>query len=74
MDVNKVDPIMNTVLNKEVQKKGGRNLMTVGDKDIDYNVNFMIILTTRNQDLNFSPDLSSRVTFINFTVTPASLE
>ena len=28
-------------------------------------------MITRNPDANFSPDLCSRVTFVNFTVTKA---
>ncbi|KAF4688109.1 hypothetical protein FOZ60_003172 [Perkinsus olseni] len=35
-DVQKVDPIINTVLNREIYKKGGRTLITVGDLDVDY--------------------------------------
>ena len=30
-DVEKIDPILNSVLNKEVQKIGGRILIRVGD-------------------------------------------
>lgn len=31
-------------------------------------------MITRNADANFTPDLCSRVTFVNFTVTHSSLE
>lgn len=31
-------------------------------------------MITRNSEAKFTPDLCSRVTFINFTVTPSSLE
>ena len=30
-DVEKIDPILNSVLNKEVQKVGGRVLIRLGD-------------------------------------------
>ena len=30
-------------------------------------------MMTRNQNAAFAPDLCSRVTFVNFTVTPSSL-
>jgi len=36
-DVEKIDPVMNSVLNKEVQKVGGRLVMQVGDKEIACN-------------------------------------
>jgi dynein heavy chain 1 len=73
-DVENVDPILNPVLNKEFQKTGGRTLIRLGNEDIDYSPKFMIVLTTRDPAARFAPDLCSRVTVINFTVTPASLE
>ena len=72
-DVEKIDPIMNSVLNKEVQKVGGRLVIQVGDKEIACNGELTLFMLTRNQNASFAPDLCSRVTFVNFTVTPSSL-
>lgn len=73
-DVEVVDPILNPILNREVQRTGGRTLIRLGNEDIDFSPKFMIILITRNPLAQFPPDLSSRVTIVNFTITPASLE
>ena len=73
-DVESIDPILNPVLNKELQKTGGRTLIRLGAEDIDFSPRFLIFLTTRNPSAHFAPDLCSRVTLVNFTVTPASLE
>lgn len=73
-DVESVDPILNPLLNKELQRTGGRTLIRLGNEEIDFSPKFFIILTTRNPQAHFSPDLCSRVTMVNFTVTPASLE
>ena len=73
-DVETVDPILNPVLNKELQKTGGRTLIRLGSEDIDFSPKFFMILTTRNPMAKFAPDLCSRITLINFTVTPASLD
>eukprot|EP01035_Chromulina_nebulosa_P017680 gene17680-23270_t len=73
-DVETVDPILNPVLNKEIQRTGGRVLIRLGNEDIDFSPKFMIILLTRNPLAKFPPDLCSRVSIINFTITPASLE
>ena len=73
-DVEKIDPILNSVLNKEVLKQGGRTLIRVGDHEIDFNENFRLFMITRDANARFTPDICSRVTFVNFTVTPASLE
>lgn len=72
-DVEKIDPILNSVLNKEVQKDGGRILIRVGDQEIDYSEQFTLYMITRDPHAVFTPDLCSRVTFVNFTVTPSSL-
>uniref|UniRef100_A0A7S3GTW8 Dynein heavy chain n=1 Tax=Spumella elongata TaxID=89044 RepID=A0A7S3GTW8_9STRA len=73
-DVESLDPVLNPVLNKELQKTGGRTLIRLGSEDIDFSPKFLIILLTRNPLAKFAPDLCSRVTMVNFTVTPSSLE
>ncbi|KAJ6227585.1 dynein heavy chain [Anaeramoeba flamelloides] len=73
-DAEYVDLILNTVLNKEYQKTGGRKLIRLGDQEIDFSPSFQMFMTTRDPTFNFTPDLCSRVTFCNFTVTLASLQ
>merc|ERR1719440_1080025 len=73
MDVDRVDPILNNVLNKETFKQGPRNLISLGENDIDFNPAFEMFMCTRDAGAIFTPDLCSRVTFVNFTVTPSSL-
>jgi len=72
-DVEKIDTILNSVLNKEIYKIGGRVLIRVGEQEIDYSPGFRLFLVTRDSNARFTPDLCSRVTFVNFTVTPSSL-
>jgi len=73
-DVETVDPILNPVLNKELHRTGGRTLIRLGNEEVDFSPKFMIVLMTRDPATQFTPDLLSRVTFVNFTVTPASLQ
>uniref|UniRef100_A0A1X7SZD3 Dynein heavy chain ATP-binding dynein motor region domain-containing protein n=1 Tax=Amphimedon queenslandica TaxID=400682 RepID=A0A1X7SZD3_AMPQE len=73
-DVESYDPILNPVLNREVKKTGGRVLITFGDQEIDLSPSFTIFLSTRDPSVEFPPDLCSRVTFVNFTVTRSSLQ
>lgn len=72
-NVENIDPILNPILNKEIQRTGGRSLVRIGTEDVDYSPRFKIILTTKNPAVKLTPDICSRVTLINFTVTPASL-
>lgn len=73
-NVEKLEPMLNAVLNKETVKASGRTLVRVGDQEIDFNANFMLFMITKNSEAKFTPDLCSRVTFVNFTVTQSSLE
>ncbi|CAJ0934299.1 unnamed protein product, partial [Mesorhabditis belari] len=72
-DVESYDPILNPVLNREIKRAGGRILITIGDQDIDLSPSFQIFLFTRDPSVEFPPDVCSRVTFVNFTVTSSSL-
>lgn len=73
-NVEAMNPLMNSILNKEVVRVSGRVLVRVGDQEIDFNNNFLLFMMTMNQEAKFTPDLCSRVTFVNFTVTQSSLE
>ena len=73
-DVEKIDPIMNSLLNKEIHRQGGRNLIRIGDQEIDFSTTFNMFMVTRDSSCHFTPDLCSRVTFLNFTITPSSLQ
>ncbi|SNX83960.1 cytoplasmic dynein heavy chain 2 [Melanopsichium pennsylvanicum] len=73
-DVEHLDPILNPVLNKELRRTGGRVLIRLGSQDIDFSPSFNMFLTTRDPSVEFSPDICSRVTFVNFTMTRSSLQ
>eukprot|EP00580_Thalassiosira_gravida_P013013 CAMPEP_0201649336 /NCGR_PEP_ID=MMETSP0493-20130528/39238_1 /ASSEMBLY_ACC=CAM_ASM_000838 /TAXON_ID=420259 /ORGANISM="Thalassiosira gravida, Strain GMp14c1" /LENGTH=1668 /DNA_ID=CAMNT_0048125185 /DNA_START=87 /DNA_END=5093 /DNA_ORIENTATION=- len=73
-NVEKLDPVLNPILNKEIQRTGGRSLVRIGTEEVDYSPKFNIILTTKNPAVKFTPDICSRVTLVNFTVTPAGLQ
>ncbi len=73
-DAEHLDPILNHVLNKEYQKTGGRVLIQLGKQEIDFSPSFKLFLSTRDPSATFAPDICSRVTFVNFTVTQSSLQ
>ncbi|KAJ9613346.1 dynein heavy chain [Cladophialophora chaetospira] len=73
-DAEYLDPILTHVLNKEYQKTGGRVLIQLGKQEIDFSEHFQLYLSTRNPSAAFAPDVCSRTTFINFTVTRSSLQ
>lgn len=73
-DVEYLDPILHPLLNGERCRSNGRTVVRLGAEDVDYSPSFKMILITRNPSVHFSPDLVSRVTMINFTITPSSLQ
>ncbi|KAF8477357.1 dynein heavy chain, N-terminal region 1-domain-containing protein [Kalaharituber pfeilii] len=73
-DAEHLDPILNHVLNKEYQRTGGRVLIQLGKQEIDFSPSFKLYLSTRDPSANFPPDVCSRTTFVNFTVTQSSLQ
>ncbi|KAL7268764.1 dynein heavy chain [Rhizina undulata] len=73
-DAEHLDPILNHVLNKEYQKTGGRVLIQLGKQEIDFSPSFRLYLSTRDPSASFAPDICSRTTFVNFTVTQSSLQ
>ncbi|KAI9876759.1 MAG: Dynein heavy chain, cytoplasmic, partial [Pleopsidium flavum] len=73
-DAEYLDPVLNHVLNKEYQKTGGRVLIQLGKQEIDFSPAFKLYLSTRDPSATFPPDVCSRTTFVNFTVTQSSLQ
>ena len=73
-DAEHLDPVLNHVLNKEYQKTGGRVLIQLGKQEIDFSPAFRLYLLTRDPSAMFPPDICSRTTFVNFTVTRSSLQ
>lgn len=73
-DAEHLDPILNHVLNKEYQRTGGRVLIQLGKQEIDFSPSFRLYLSTRDPSATFAPDICSRTTFVNFTVTQSSLQ
>ncbi|OON20270.1 ATPase family protein, partial [Opisthorchis viverrini] len=69
-----LDPALEPVLLRQTFVSSGRLLIRLGDSDVDYDKNFHLYLTTKMANPHYLPEVSIKVTLINFTVTPAGLE
>ncbi|XP_034845406.1 dynein heavy chain 2, axonemal [Mirounga leonina] len=69
-----LDPTLNPVLNKSVARIGGRLLMRIGDKEVEYNTNFRFYITTKLSNPHYSPETSAKTTIVNFAVKEQGLE
>jgi len=71
---NEVDPMLDPVLDKAIIKKGKNMYINVSDQNMDYKEKFSLYMTSRLPNPHFSPELSAKVTVIDFTVTLKGLE
>lgn len=67
-----VDAVLDPLLGRVLVKKG--KCMRIGDREIDYNENFRLILQTKLANPHYKPEMQAQTTLINFTVTRDGLE
>jgi len=69
-----LDPVLDNVLNKSVIKVGNTFFVRFGDKEIEYDKNFKLYITTRMGNPHYTPEVSTKVAVVNFTVKESGLE
>ncbi|KAF0686502.1 Aste57867_21689 [Aphanomyces stellatus] len=74
LEVDDVEPYLYPLIRRDLTHQGPRFVVRLGDKDIDYNDNFRMVLVTRNPDPDLPPDARAIVQVVNFTVTKSGLE
>lgn len=62
-----VDPVLDPLLGRALIKKG--KCVKMGDKEVDYNPSFRLILHTKLANPHYKPEMQAQTTLINFTVT-----
>lgn len=71
---DELDPSLEPILLKQISKKGAQYILKLGDSDIPYSNDFRFYITSKLPNPHYLPELSIKVTIINFTVTPKGLE
>jgi dynein heavy chain len=67
-----IDPVLDPLLGRNLIKKG--KAIKIGDKEVEYNPNFRLILQTKLANPHYKPEMQAQTTLINFTVTRDGLE
>ncbi|EDW38589.1 GL12690 [Drosophila persimilis] len=67
-----LDPVLDSLLGRNLIKKG--KALKIGDKEVEYNSNFRLILHTKLANPHYKPEMQAQTTLINFTVTRDGLE
>lgn len=73
-DCDHYDPILNLVLRHQVYRTGGRAMIHLGTRLVDFDPKFRLFLHTRDYNIHVPSFVRARVTLVNFTVTAQSLE
>lgn len=69
-----LDPILEPLLQKVVFKSNGVVCIKLGDKTLEYSENFRLYITTKLSNPHYLPELSTKVTLLNFMITAEGLE
>ena len=70
-----IDPVIDPVLEKNVvHGAGGRKTVKLGDKEVDWDDNFILYLTSKLPNPHYGPEISGKTMIINYSVTQQGLQ
>ncbi|XP_067910590.1 dynein axonemal heavy chain 10 isoform X2 [Heterodontus francisci] len=69
-----IDPVIDNVLEKNIEGQQGRFFIVLGDKEVDYDPNFKMYLNTKLANPKYQPSVFGKSMVINYTVTLSGLE
>ncbi|XP_067935098.1 dynein axonemal heavy chain 7-like [Watersipora subatra] len=69
-----LDPILEPILLKQTFKTAGVDFIKVGDQIVEYSGDFKLYITTSLRNPHYLPEISVKVTLLNFMITPSGLE
>ncbi len=64
-----MDPALNPILLKQTYQKGTSVFIKLGDQVIEYSSSFSFYITTKYRNPHYLPEISTKVTLINFMIT-----
>ncbi|KAK9815706.1 hypothetical protein WJX72_008353 [[Myrmecia] bisecta] len=73
-EVDRIEPMLYPLLRGDLIRRGPRTVVHIGDKLVDFNDTFRLVLMTRNPAPHLPPDVVHLITVTNFTVTRSGLE
>jgi dynein heavy chain len=64
-----LDPVLDSVLKKEILVRGAQKIIKLGDIEVEYNDSFRLFLVTSLPNPHYLPSAFIKVNLINFTIT-----
>ena len=68
-----IDPVLDPLLLKQWYQQDSMNVIKIGDSIKEYDVAFKLYLLSNLSNPHFSPEVSTKVTLLNFTITEEGL-
>jgi dynein heavy chain len=69
-----LDPALEPILLQQTFKQAGSTVIKLGDSVIPYHDDFKLYITTKLPNPHYTPEVSTKVTLVNFTLSPSGLE
>jgi dynein heavy chain, axonemal len=69
-----LDSVLEPLLTKQIFKQSGVMCIRLGEAIIEYSPEFRFYITTKLRNPHYLPELSTKVTIVNFMITPEGLE
>uniref|UniRef100_A0A8C5CUF5 Dynein, axonemal, heavy chain 12 n=1 Tax=Gadus morhua TaxID=8049 RepID=A0A8C5CUF5_GADMO len=69
-----LDPSLEPLLLKQTFKQGGVDCIRLGESVIEYSQDFRFYITTKLRNPHYLPELATKVSLLNFMITPEGLE
>uniref|UniRef100_A0A5F8GEA1 Dynein axonemal heavy chain 12 n=1 Tax=Monodelphis domestica TaxID=13616 RepID=A0A5F8GEA1_MONDO len=69
-----LDPSLEPLLLRQTFKQGGIDCMRLGEVIIEYSFDFKFYITTKLRNPHYMPELATKVSLLNFMITPEGLE
>ncbi|XP_015263237.1 PREDICTED: dynein heavy chain 12, axonemal, partial [Gekko japonicus] len=69
-----IDPSLEPLLLKQTFKQGGMDCIRLGETIIEYSFDFKFYITTKLRNPHYLPELATKVSLLNFMITPEGLE
>uniref|UniRef100_A0A663MAG9 Dynein axonemal heavy chain 12 n=1 Tax=Athene cunicularia TaxID=194338 RepID=A0A663MAG9_ATHCN len=69
-----LDPSLEPLLLRQTFKQGGMECIRLGETTIEYSSDFKFFITTKLRNPHYMPEIATKVSLINFMITPEGLE
>nr|XP_020824636.1 dynein heavy chain 12, axonemal isoform X2 [Phascolarctos cinereus] len=69
-----LDPSLEPLLLRQTFKQGGIDCIRLGEVTIEYSFDFKFYITTKLRNPHYMPELATKVSLLNFMITPEGLE